>query len=126
MFSENNRYLDIFNDEKDPHCIPGSNVQMLSADSLSCVDPYISIEEPSWDPDIIIIIKKQVFSLLSMGLWGQGQLIVKGSSNRMLPRFQEPILGYVLNYSLKHSIQGIFYRPLPLISILLYFCAQFS
>ena len=24
---------------------------------------------------------------------GQGQLTVKGSSNRMLPRFQEPILG---------------------------------
>ena len=24
---------------------------------------------------------------------GQGQLTVKGSSNRMLPQFQEPILG---------------------------------
>ena len=26
---------------------------------------------------------------------GQGQLTVKGSSNRMLPRFQEPILGSI-------------------------------
>ena len=38
---------------------------------------------------------------------GQGQLTVKGSSNRMLPVFQEPIF--------KHLFRGTFYRQLPLI-----------
>ena len=31
--------------------------------------------------------------LISTIYWDQGQLTVKGSSNRMLLRFQEPILG---------------------------------
>ena len=51
-------------------------------------------------------------------IMGQGQLTVKGSSNRMLPRFQEPILGQVrLSFleSRKHSIRGTLYRQLPLI-----------
>ena len=34
----------------------------------------------------------------------KGQLTVKGSSNRMLPQFQEPILGYVRLESRKHSM----------------------
>ena len=49
---------------------------------------------------------------------GQGLLTVKGSSNRMLPRFKEPILGYVtLRFleSRKHLIRGTFYCQFPLI-----------
>ena len=42
---------------------------------------------------------------------GHGQLSVKGSSNRMLPQFQEPILGRLRFLELrKHSIRGTFYR----------------
>ena len=51
-------------------------------------------------------------SQLSFGL---GQLTVKGSSNRMLPRFQEPILDRLrFLESRKYSIRGTFYCQLPL------------
>ena len=38
--------------------------------------------------------KMETFNyLITSKILGQGQLTVKGSSNRILPRFKEPILG---------------------------------
>ena len=45
------------------------------------------------DGTIIILLFILVSALWLVEKSGQGQLTVKGSSNRMLPRFQEPILG---------------------------------
>ena len=53
-------------------------------------------------------------------IFGQVQLTVKGSSNRTLPRYEDPILAYRLGYVKvprieEDTIRGTFYRQLHLI-----------